>query len=187
MGNAGDRRIERWSTTSSAWITPLGPPETEPSLVAPTGIFATNDGVLLIADAVRGRVCRVTTEGQWLSSIGKPGRSAGEFVRPKQVCCTPEGLIFVSDAGRQSVLVFDDAGRYVTEIHERAGKWQGWTLPMGLIAMSPADLLPLVQESGNGPNPAPDAYVIVSDSLGGTPLTLLGIVVQKKDTSEDGG
>jgi DNA-binding beta-propeller fold protein YncE len=181
VANVGDRRIERWDMTRREWLTPFAPPDTQPRLIAPTGLCATGDAVLLIADAVQGRVYRVTTKGRWLTPIGRPGRGEGEFVRPKQVCCTPAGSIFVSDAGRQSVLVFDSTGQYRAEIHERADRWKGWTLPMGLIAMSPSDLSPLRRDGGNGPAPAPDAYVVVSDSLGGPPLTLLGIVVRAEE------
>ena len=101
------------------------------------------------------------------------------MVRPKQVSCTPEGIILVSDAGRQSVLVFDREGRYLTEVHERADLWRGWTLPTGMLTVAPS-ALGSVEHAGETLRPA--AFVIVSDSLGGESLTLLGIV-----TSAGGG
>ncbi|UCD27557.1 MAG: hypothetical protein JSV03_10610 [Planctomycetota bacterium] len=177
IGNLGDRRIDRWDTTSRRWMSSIKPPKDMPGLIAPTGICTTPDGVLLVADAVRGVVFRVATDGRWLSPIGKPGRGRGEFIRPKQSCCTLSGLIFVSDAGRQSVLVFGADGKYLMEVHERAGNWNGWTLPMGLTALTPADLPLLEVPDENGRSPEADEYVIVSDSLGGMPLTVLGVTM----------
>jgi DNA-binding beta-propeller fold protein YncE len=182
IGNLGGYRVDRYDVNRGTWLSPLRPPRDSLSLIAPTGLSITPDGVLLIADALQSCVFRVDSDGQWLTPIGRPGREPGEFVRPKQVCCTPSGLMLVSDAGRQSVLVFDVRGRYVTEIHERADGWPGLTLPMGLLAV-PSDRL--VGPEENIANGAVRTAVIVSDSLGGTPLTLMGIVVDDVEASAD--
>jgi hypothetical protein len=73
-------------------------------------------------------------------------------------------------------MVFTDGGRFVAELHEREGKWNGWTLPAGLLAVSRTDLAPLMQsETGQSGSPLTDHYVIVSDALGLASLTLVGI------------
>jgi len=180
VGNSGDRQIDRWDIADRRWLPPLVPPKNMRGLIAPTGICTTPEGTLLVADALQGTVFRIDPSGQWLKPIGQPGRGLGEFIRPKQVCCGPSGLIFVTDAGRQSVLVFRSAGQYLMEIHERKDRWNGWTLPMGLIALELSDLPLLELPAENGRLPQVDEYVIVSDSLGGISLTLLGVTTKPK-------
>jgi len=175
VGNLDERRVEQFDLSSRQWMEPLKATGVQPSLVAPTGLCATPEGILLVADALAGVVFRFDEDGRPLSPIGQPGRGSGEFVRPKQVACTPGGLVLVADAGRQSVLAFDAAGRHLFEIHESPGSWTGWTLPMGLLIIDPARLPTFSGRLDEAGLPPPDAYVIVSDSLGGAPLTLLGI------------
>ena len=173
VGNlAPPARLERFELTTRRWLTPFSPPTGSPALIAPTGVCPAPDGSILIADAVRGLLHRVTPEGRWLAPLGSPGRGPGQFVRPKQVCCTAAGLILVSDAGRQSVVVLDARGRPFAEIHEAPEAWDGWTLPTGLLLVDPALLPP---QPGCGTDP-PQQCVIVSDALGKPSLTLLGIV-----------
>jgi sugar lactone lactonase YvrE len=175
VGNIGDRQIDLWDSAKRKWLSPLVPPAQMRGLIAPTGICATPEGILLIVDALQGMVFRVDHNRQWLRPMGKPGRGPGEFVRPKQICCTSSGMVLVSDAGRQSVMVFSSTGEYLMEIHERADRWNGWTLPMGLTALEPADLPLLELPDQNGIPTKVDEFVIVSDSLGGISLTLVGI------------
>lgn len=175
VGNLDARRLERFDLASGAWLSPFSPPAGSPSLVAPTGVWVTPEDVILIADAVRGVVHRVTTLGRWLEALGSPGRGPGQFVRPKQVCCTASGLILVSDAGRQSVLVLDAQGRHFAEIREAPEAWEGWTLPMGLLLLDSASVQSLTVRAAGGMT-LPDQCVIVSDSLGKPSLTLLGLV-----------
>jgi sugar lactone lactonase YvrE len=177
IGNIGDHRVDRWDLAGRQWLEPLAPPTGQPGLIAPTGLAVTVDNVLLIVDAVGGRVQRVQTDGRWLDPIGRPGRQKGEFIRPKHVCVTCAGLILVTDAGRQSVLVFDKDGRFFTEIREQPKQWTGLTLPAGLLALSP-EQFPTPPRLVNGASESPDGYVIVSDSLSSDSLMLLGVFMQ---------
>jgi hypothetical protein len=173
--NVGSREVDRFDLMQGRWRPPLKAPPDRPALIAPSGLCVADD-VLLIADALRACVHRVDINGQWLPPIGQAGREAGQFVRPKQVCCAAGGLVLVSDAGRQSVLVFHSDGSYLTEIHEREKEWRGWTLPMGLLAVGPADLSGLLARDKRTKGAEADGYVIVSDSLGGVPLTVVAVV-----------
>jgi sugar lactone lactonase YvrE len=173
--NVGDRQVDRFDLSRRQWMSPLRAPADKPLLVAPTGLCMAGD-VLLIVDAMRGCVNRVDMNGQWLPPIGRAGREAGQFIRPKQVCCAAGGLILVSDAGRQSVLVFDGDGRYLTEVRDHEKGWTGWTQPMGLLAAGPAELSGLLARHGKDGGAEAEGYVIVSDSLGGVSLTVLAVV-----------
>jgi len=187
VGDLGERQVARWDMAGRQWLAPLVPPPGRKGLIAPTGIAAADDGTLLIADAVQGMVFRVAPDGEWLRPLGRPGRGRGEFVRPKQDCTTRSGLLLVSDAGRQSVLVFDREGNHVLEIHETADGWSGWTLPTGLLAIDPDVLHPLAERGGLTGPVRPDEWVLVSDPLSARSLTLLGIVAQSQERSPDGG
>jgi hypothetical protein len=152
-------------------------------------LAVTPGGEIAIADAVRGQVFRVRLNGQWLDPMGRPGREAGEFVRAKQVASSSQELILVTDAGRQSMLVFDrhGRGRFVMEVHEQADKWRGWTLPAGVVALDPADVPTLCGRLSERGLPIPDGFVVVSDSLGFDSLTLLGVVVRSREEATNGG
>lgn len=184
VGNVGQRCIDRYQFSERRWLEPLVPSDAK--MIAPVGLALTSDGVLLIADAIQGCLWRYDTANkQWLTPIGRRGRGRGELIRPKQVCCTPEGLILVTDAGRQSVQVFNHQGKFVTEIHERINEWFGWTMPMGLLSVKAEELSDVHLPKGQGENSQPSSYVIVSDSLGAESLTLLGVVTKESGTTSD--
>jgi hypothetical protein len=175
VGNLAGRRVDRWDLAGHAWLPPLAAPTGGLRPVAPTGLAITSDAVLLIADSVQGRVFRATVDGKWLDPIGRPGRLEGEFVRPKQVAVTPSGLIAVSDAGRQSLMLFAANGDYIAEIAGRDRNWPGFTLPMGVLALPANGLAPLLVEGRPAPEPRPDEWLIVSDTLSAASLNVFGI------------
>jgi hypothetical protein len=179
VADPGQRCVERLDLIQERWLTPL----TDESLVAPTGLAFDAKGTLLVADGVAGCVHRWDAAGQWLAPIGRPGRGPGELVRPKQVCSTPFGMILVTDAGRQSVVVYDSDGTFRTEIAARDDSWAGWTLPMGVEVLSPEAVTALALQPTSE---ATDAFVVVSDSLGGQSLTLLEVMTAR-DTEEAHG
>lgn len=185
VGDLDGHRVQRWDWSGNRWLEPLGSALGEVPLIAPTGLSVASDGTLLIADALQGRVFRLSSQGDWLAPIGQPGRQPGQFVRPKHVCCTSSGLVFVSDAGRQSVLVFDASGEYVLEIHERADAWAGFTLPAGLVAAPPGELGEAGRSMISRGLSESDEYVIVSDSLSDSPLTVFGLMVKEPEERAD--
>lgn len=175
IADLGSRAVQRWDLAAHRWLEPLAPTGRWP-LIAPAGLALTPEDTLLVVDAIGGRIHRAAKDGRWLEPVGRPGRSAGEFVRPKGICCTPSGMILVLDAGRQSLLAFRSDGRVALEIEGRPQVWVGFTLPTGILCL-PAAEVPLIDhyvESKGWPK-SPE-YIIVSDSLGGTSLTLLGVV-----------
>jgi hypothetical protein len=187
IGNIGENRVDRWSTADRQWLTPIAAAPDGAGFVAPTGLAITRDEVLLIVDSIRARVFRLTAAGEWLEPIGRPGRGEGEFIRPKQVCVTPSGLIIVSDAGRQSVMAFTADGRFVTEIREQADEWRGFTLPAGLLSLPGDGLSALMAEGRPAPDPPPDEWIIVSDSLSAASLNVLGVFLPAgREAADDG-
>ncbi len=177
IGNYDGHSVERWDLAAHKWMSPLPPQTSGPRVVAPTGLAVTPQGTLLIADSVQGRVFRFGADGKWLEPIGKPGRMEGQFVRPKEVACTPSGLIAVADAGRQSLMIFDATGGFVTEVHEADKRWHGFTLPEGVLTL-PADGLDILMADGRPvPEPRPDEWIIVSDTLNAASLNVFGVML----------
>jgi hypothetical protein len=184
VGNVGDHRIDRFDLAADRWLDPWAPPEHGQSRFTPTGLTMTD--TLLAVDSFGASVHRIAADGTCTSDIGRLGRGVGEFVRPKNAAVCEDGLIFVVDAGRQSVLVFDSSGVHLTELHEVSGDWHGFTLPAGIVTI-PAERAPmlLARFAKNG-WPAPDAFIVVSDSLGGWPLVLFGLARAKSGGADVG-
>ncbi len=179
VGDLARGRIERFDLSGRQCLESFEPTDDLPPFVAPAGLCRGPAEEILITDAVRGLVYRVTPEGQWLPPFGGSGRGPGQLVRPKQVCCSQSGLIFVSDAGRQSICVFDSQGRFFAELTERSPAWRGWTLPMGLALLPPEAVQVLSAHAGPQMQEKPDECLLVSDTLGAPSLTLLGLISQQ--------
>lgn len=185
VGDVGTHTLARYDLARQRWLVPLVPDRDLPPLVAPVGLCATRDGVILVVEGVGGIVHRVMPDGQWSRPIGAPGRGPGQFVRPKHVCCTPSGLILVTDAGRQSVLVFDPTGRFLLEV---AGgpEWPGFTFPAGIVALASLDAEAVMQHMNTNGATQPDECVIVSDTLSDASLTVLGVIVREPQEQTSG-
>lgn len=175
IGNLGDHRVDRYDLASRGWLDPLPSSVDGPPIVSPTGLAFTSEGTLLIADAVQARIFRMGADGRWQTPIGGPGRLPGQFIRPKQVACTPSGLICVTDAGRQSLFVFDAKGAYLAEVHEREKEWRGLTLPSSVLALPSDGLNMLMPEGRPTPQPYSAEWIIVSDTLDAVSLNLFGV------------
>lgn len=181
VGNVGEYRLDRYDLAADRWLEPWTPQRHGRSRFMPTGLaFAET---LLVVDSFGATVHHILADGTCTSDIGRLGRGEGEFVRPKNASVTAGGLLFVTDAARQSVLVFDESDDFLTELHDVPGYWRGFTLPAGVVAI-PADRAPMVcaRFSKNG-WPVPDVFVVVSDSLGIQSLVLFGVTTR---TSEGG-
>jgi sugar lactone lactonase YvrE len=173
VGNVASGRVERWDIAERTWLDALVPPGAPELSCAPAGLALDTRGRLLVSDALQGRIHRWSLDKGWVDPLGSPGRQTGQLVRPKQLCCTAAGRVWVADAGRQSVMVFDDRGGFLWEIHELA-QWEGLTLPAGLLAV-PAAILPAAPWAVSASAELAGDCVLVSDSLGRVSLTLLSV------------
>ncbi|MBI4718290.1 MAG: hypothetical protein HY763_10830 [Planctomycetes bacterium] len=183
VADAVGRRVERRQLSTGAWQAPIAGDARAGGLAQPSGLAMTPDGVLLISDALAGVVHRVTSDGSSLTPLGRRGRGAGELIRPMHVACAESGLVFVADSARQSVSVFDADGAFVLEIAERGEAWRGFTMPIGVACTRRAH----TERSGNAATPegvSPE-YVVISDTLGGRPLTVLELDRGSRVARED--
>jgi NHL repeat len=81
------------------------------SALSPNGDIYVSDGY--------GNACihHFTPDGRHLASWGTPGTGPGEFNLPHNICCDPDGWIYVADRENSRIQVFDGNGRYETQIN----------------------------------------------------------------------
>ena len=84
-------------------------------------------GELYISDGY-GNACihKYTPDGRRLMSWGEPGTDPGQFNIPHNLCCDPEGCVYVADRENHRVQVFDGNGRYEAQ-------WNNMHRPSGLF------------------------------------------------------
>ena len=83
---------------------------------------------LYISDGYgNARIHKFTLDGKLLSSWGEPGTDPGQFNIPHNICCDPEGWIYVADRENHRVQVFDANGKWehsgTTSIGQTACAW----------------------------------------------------------------
>jgi len=163
------RAVRRWDTGDRRWAATLAQAGSDLTLAAPVGLAMTADAKLLIADALRAVVFVAPVDGGAWTVIGSRGRGDGQLVRPKQVAVTRGGLVCVTDAGRQSVQVYDAGGGHVIEIHDLPNAWRGFTLPFGVIGgvNFGGPSVQAVAGAGDG--------LVVSDILGAPTLVAISV------------
>jgi DNA-binding beta-propeller fold protein YncE len=81
------------------------------SALSPSGDIYVSDGY--------GNACvhKYAPDGQYLKSWGSPGTGPGEFNLPHNICCDPDGWVYVADRENSRIQVFDGEGRYETQIY----------------------------------------------------------------------
>ena len=87
--------------------------------LAPNGDIYVSDGY------GNSRVHKFTPDGKLQMSWGEPGTDPGQFNIAHNVCCDPDGFVYVADRENHRVQVFDGAGKY-------AGQWNNMHRPSGL-------------------------------------------------------
>ena len=63
------------------------------------------------------RVHKYSPDGKLLKTWGQSGTGPGEFNIPHNLCCDPDGWVYVADRENHRVQVFDGNGKYETEWH----------------------------------------------------------------------
>ena len=83
-------------------------------------------GDLYISDGYgNARVHKYTADGRRLFSWGESGTDAGQFNVAHNICCDPDGWVYVADRENHRVQVFDGNGRYEAQ-------WVNMHRPSGL-------------------------------------------------------
>jgi DNA-binding beta-propeller fold protein YncE len=75
-------------------------------------------GDIYVSDGYgNSRIHHYSPDGRLLKSWGEPGTGPGQFNIPHNLCCDPDGWIYVADRENHRVQVFDGNGRYEAEWH----------------------------------------------------------------------
>ena len=73
----------------------------------PTALDFDEDGNLVVVDQLNARVQLLTPDGEFEDAFGGLGVGFGDFVRPKDIAITSEGLMLVTDQAFNNFQVFD--------------------------------------------------------------------------------
>jgi DNA-binding beta-propeller fold protein YncE len=99
-------------------------------------------GDLYVSDGYgNARVHKYSPDGKLLKSWGEPGTGPGEFNIPHNLCCDPDGWVYVADRENHRVQVFDGEGRYETE-------WHNLHRPCGMVMETRRNPLCYIGEIG---------------------------------------
>ncbi len=94
---------------------------------SPTGITASEDGWLWVADRHNHRIVKLFNTGDtllWNGTIGSFGCAKLEFDRPYDVACDSRNTIYITDEGNNRVQIIDSSGtllRIINGIHKPKG------------------------------------------------------------------
>jgi len=84
-------------------------------------------GDLYVSDGYgNSRVHKFAPNGTRLLSWGEPGTDPGQFNIPHNICCDPDGWVYVADRENHRVQVFDGNGKYEAQ-------WTNMHRPSGLF------------------------------------------------------
>ncbi len=99
-------------------------------------------GDIYVSDGYgNARIHQYSPDGKRLKSWGEAGTGPGEFNVPHNLCCDPDGWIYVADRENHRVQVFDGEGNYETE-------WHNLHRPCGMVMEAKRNPLCYIGEIG---------------------------------------
>lgn len=98
----------------------------------PTFITSTEDGFILINDALNYKIKRFDSEGNFISSFGAEGDSPGTFARPKGVATDSDGNIYVVDNLFDNLQILNKEGQSLLVIGTAGQKRGQFWSPSGI-------------------------------------------------------
>jgi DNA-binding beta-propeller fold protein YncE len=98
--------------------------------------------ILYISDGYgNARIHKYTLDGKLQMSWGEPGTDPGQFNIPHNICCDPDGWIYVADRENHRVQVFDSNGKF-------EAKWNDLHRPNGMCMARGHNPLTYIGEGG---------------------------------------
>ena len=83
----------------------------------------------------------LSPDGKLLMSWGEPGPDPGQFNIPHNICCDPDGWVYVADRENHRVQVFDGDGKFETQ-------WNNLHRPNGMCMAIGRNPLLYIGEGG---------------------------------------
>jgi hypothetical protein len=178
-------RKKEASDDAEPWtrVTPPRPP-VNGQFRQPTDVTWDTQGNIYISDGyVNARVAKFTKDGDWVTSIGEPGKETGQLNTPHTIAADAKGFIYVGDRGNRRIQVIDpNQNKFVRTITidvpvpPGAQPWMGATpTPEQAVAQSGAPWAICITP----PNAAGTQYLYAADAFPGRvyKLTLDGKVL----------
>src|SRR6202049_3545228 len=133
---------------------------------------------LYISDGYgNSRVHKYTPDGKRVMSWGEPGTDPGAFNIVHNICCDPDGWVYVADRENHRVQVFDGKGKYHAQ-------WNNLHRPCGLCMTQGRNPLAYIGESGPGmavnaksPGIGPRVSIVTHE---GKPIARLGDATRER-------
>src|SRR5579863_5948363 len=91
-----------------------------------TAMSPNGDSIYVSDGYGNSRVHKYSVDGKLQMSWGEPGTDPGQFNIAHNICCDPEGWVYVADRENHRVQVFDGQGKYEAQ-------WNNMHRPSGLF------------------------------------------------------
>jgi DNA-binding beta-propeller fold protein YncE len=117
----GDHTVRRCTLDGKILLTLGVPGEPRPFMSGEpfhrcTHTALSPQGDLYVSDGYgNARIHKFSPDGRLLLSWGEPGTDPGQFNIPHNLCCDPDGWVYVADRENHRVQVFDGNGRFETQ------------------------------------------------------------------------
>ncbi len=88
---------------------------------APNDVIVAKNGDIFIAEghgAGNNVIFKFSKDGKIIKSWGKPGTGPGEFDQPHSLAFDSKGRLYVADRNNNRIQVFDQNGKYISEMHQ---------------------------------------------------------------------
>jgi DNA-binding beta-propeller fold protein YncE len=101
-------------------------------------------GDIYVSDGYgNARVHKFSSSGALIMSWGGPGTGPGQFNIPHNICCDPDGWVYVADRENNRIQIFDSGGRFT-------GEWRNLHRPCALCLRDRGPREFIVGELGPG-------------------------------------
>ncbi len=107
VGDRGNRRVQAFDRTGFFLVGSRSVDDPQPDLVAPTGITCDRWGNVFVADTGAGEVVVFTPDLLPALRVGSGDMGDGHLERPVDCAIGPDERLYVVDAGRGEVLVYE--------------------------------------------------------------------------------
>ncbi len=104
-------------TKPHAHVIPPLPPENG-RFRQPTDVAWDPAGDIFITDGyINSRIAKLNKDGDWITSLGAPGKGEGQFSTPHNIAADEGGTLYVADRNNRRIQVFDNDGKFLRTIH----------------------------------------------------------------------